>query len=130
MVAADNSRAQSVMDFELRMKKADILPSVVEQMMRPAEKIDSIRIFSGHQGFGAGEKAGQAKSGSPASIQDAILDVALNKPMADAVGKMLAVDLTGGVAGIMKEVTSDEDTSTTGSSSSSAKEPDLFTGLD
>lgn len=130
MVAADNSRAQSVMDFELRMKKADILPSVVEQMMRPAEKIDSIRIFSGHQGFGAGEKAGQAKSGSPASIQDAILDVALNKPMADAVGKMLAVDLTGGVAGIMKEVTSDEETSTTSSSSSSAKDPDLFTGLE
>lgn len=100
MVEAENRIDPSVLNFNLNVKRAEMLPEVVREMMKPAEKIDGIRIFYGAPTGGAGGQ-GASSASNPTSLQDAILGVALNKPSMDAIGKMLAVDLSGGVSGLV-----------------------------
>ncbi len=51
LIAAENSRTSELMRMQLEQYRLDRMPEIIGQMMKPAEKIDSIRI---HQvtGFG------------------------------------------------------------------------------
>ncbi len=124
MVEAENTISPAVLANTLNIKRAEILPEVVREMMKPAEKIDGIRIFHGAPSMGGAAGAGTV-AGTSGNLQDAILGVALQKPAMDAIGKMLAVDLTGGIAGVLGDNLSISEVATEAPASKRDQE-DLF----
>jgi hypothetical protein len=87
------------MHLELERYRLDKMPEIVAQMMKPAEKIDSIRI---HQvtGFGAGAAPGAAPAaeggGKPPvnQVMDSILGMALQLPALKSIGESIGYDFS------------------------------------
>jgi uncharacterized membrane protein YqiK len=107
LIAAENSRTGELMRMQLEQYRLDRMPEIIGQMMKPAEKIDSIRI---HQvtGFGGstqltpgglGGTGGADPSKPPMTqVMDSILGMALQLPALKSIGESIGVDLTGAVA--------------------------------
>ena len=108
MIAAENSRTGELMRMQLEQHRLDRLPEIIAQMMKPAEKIDSIRI---HQvtGFGAttnlggtiGSSGGAIDPSKPpmTQVMDSILGMALQLPAMKSIGDSIGVDLSAAVGG-------------------------------
>jgi flotillin len=102
LIAARNSRSDALMRLELEQYRLDKLPEIVAQMMKPAEKIDSIRI---HQvtGFGSSVSGGASGGGAvidaggkpPVNqVMDSILGMALQLPALKSIGEQIGVDFS------------------------------------
>ncbi|HEY2560291.1 MAG TPA: flotillin domain-containing protein [Caldimonas sp.] len=104
LIAAENSRTSDLMRMQLEQHRLDRLPEIIAQMMKPAEKIDSIRI---HQvtGFGGSSTPGGAVAGggdaggrAPVTqVMDSILGMALQLPALKSIGESIGVDLSAAV---------------------------------
>ena len=106
VIAAKNSRSDALMRLELEQYRLDKLPEIVSQMMKPAEKIDSIRI---HQisGFGGSGPSGGAGGTGPVidaggkppvnQVMDSILGMALQLPALKSIGEQIGVDFSSAV---------------------------------
>ena len=84
------------MHLELERYRLDKLPEIVAQMMKPAEKIDSIRI---HQVSGLGAAPGVAGSESASrppvnQVLDSILGMALQLPALKSIGESIGYDFS------------------------------------
>ena len=97
-LAAENSRSDSLMRLELERYRLEKMPEIVEQMMKPVEKIESIRI---HQVSGLGGSQGPAGTAaedgnrSPANqVLDSILGVALQLPALKSIGESIGYDFS------------------------------------
>ncbi len=103
LIAAENSRSADLMHMQLEKHRLDRLPAILEQMMKPVEKIDSIRI---HQvtGFGASSTPGGAAGDGGAArapvtqVMDSILGMAMQLPALKSIGDSIGVDLSSAVA--------------------------------
>lgn len=99
-IDAENARSESLVQMKLEQYRLDRLPEIVGQLVKPAEKIDSIRI---HQinGFGASSSpGGEAAAGSgdrpPVNqVMDSILGMALQLPALRSIGDSIGVDFSG-----------------------------------
>ncbi len=103
VIAAENSRTSELMHHQLEQHRLDRLPEIIAQMMKPAEKIDSIRI---HQvtGFGGSSNGnGQGGDGGQRApvtqVMDSILGMALQLPAMKSIGDSIGVDLSAAVGG-------------------------------
>ena len=105
MIAAENSRTAELMRMQLEQYRLDRMPEIIGQMMKPAEKIDSIRI---HQvtGFGgstqlaggaAGGGGGDPSKPPMTQVMDSILGMALQLPALKSIGESIGVDLSSAV---------------------------------
>ncbi len=101
-IKAENSRTESLMHLELERYRLDKLPEIVEQMMKPAEKIDSIRIhqvsgFNGAPGQPGTTTAGDAGAARPPinQVMDSILGMALQLPALKSIGESIGYDFSG-----------------------------------
>lgn len=108
VINAENSRSAELMHMQLEQYRLDRLPGIVEQMMKPAEKIDSIRI---HQvnGFGGssnlnetgegGNNGNGGNNGKPpvTQVMDSIMGMALQLPALKTIGDSIGVDLSSAV---------------------------------
>jgi hypothetical protein len=97
------------MRMQLEQYRLDRMPEIIGQMMKPAEKIDSIRI---HQvsGFGGSTQlahgtgpGGAGVAGDPSKppmtqVMDSILGMALQLPALKSIGESIGVDLSSAVA--------------------------------
>jgi uncharacterized membrane protein YqiK len=96
-IAVENSRSDSLMKLELERYRLDKLPGIVAEMMKPAEKIESIRI---HQinGLGMAPGNGAGAEGGPRSpvnqVLDSILGVALQLPALKSIGESIGYDFS------------------------------------
>jgi uncharacterized membrane protein YqiK len=97
-IKAENSRSDSLTQLELERYRLDKLPEILGQMMKPAEKIESIRI---HQVTGFGGVPGQAAaSGEGAArppvnqVMDSILGMALQLPALKSIGESIGYDFS------------------------------------
>jgi uncharacterized membrane protein YqiK len=107
LIKAENSRTESLMHLELERYRLAKMPEIIGQMMKPAEKIDSIRIhqvtgFGGTtqlaNGAGAGGAGGGDASKPPMTqVMDSILGMALQLPALKSIGESIGVDLSGAV---------------------------------
>ncbi len=99
IVAAENTMSDNVMRMKIDMHKIDKLPELAERMMKPVEKIESIRINQIH---GLGQMGG-GTGGAASPVQnatDAILNLALQLPTMQKLGQSLGLNLDLGDAGL------------------------------
>ncbi len=104
MIAAENSLSEPLLRMKLEKYRLDRIPEIVSQMMKPVEKIDSIRI---HQvtGFGASNGGGPAGGGDAngggkapvTQVMDSILGMALQLPALKSIGDQIGVDFSAAV---------------------------------
>jgi flotillin len=101
VIEAENSRSEALIRMKLEQYRLDRLPEIVSQMMKPAEKIDSIRI---HQiaGFGGGAAAPAANGDGAAKppinqVMDSILGMALQLPALRSIGESIGLDFSSAI---------------------------------
>jgi flotillin len=98
LIDAENSRSAALVRLKLEQYRLDKMPGIIEQMMKPAEKIESIRInqltgFSGSPG-----SPGDAAAKPPVNqVMDSILGMALQLPALKSIGESIGVDLSAAV---------------------------------
>jgi uncharacterized membrane protein YqiK len=98
VIDAENSRSEALIRMKLELYRLDRLPEIVSQMMKPAEKIDSIRI---HQISGLGGAPGTAAANGDAGqktpinqVMDSILGMALQLPALRSIGDSIGLDFS------------------------------------
>jgi flotillin len=77
------------------------MPEIVAQLMKPAEKIDSIRIhqLSGFGGAPIGAPNGDAAGKPPINqVMDSILGMALQLPALKSIGDTIGLDFSTAIS--------------------------------
>lgn len=103
LIKAENAQSDELIRMKLDMAKLDALPDLVGKMLKPAEKIDSIRI-NHISGFGPGGSGGS--SGEPADkavvnqVVDGVLNMALQMPAVKKLGEEVGLNIAEGVSGL------------------------------
>ena len=102
--------------MKLDMTKLETLPGLVGQMMKPAEKIDSIRINhitgmggSSSGGGSSGATAGPGGEGPVVNqVVDGVLSMALQLPAVKKLGEEVGLNIADGVSGLSRSVSDEE----------------------
>ncbi|MFY0619748.1 flotillin family protein [Shimia sp.] len=98
---SENELSRDIIEMKLRLAMLEAMPQIVEQMVKPAEKIDSIKIHQVTGMNGAGSGAGSGESGTPVNqALDSVLGMALQMPAMQALGKELGISLEDGLSGV------------------------------
>lgn len=99
LIAAENSRSDSLMKLQLERYRLEKLPEIIAQMMKPAEKIESIRIhqvtgFGGTPGAAGGNGDSNANRPPVNQVMDSILGMALQLPALKSIGESIGYDFS------------------------------------
>lgn len=99
-ITAENGLSDAVIAMRLEERKLDRMPEIMTQMMKPVEKIDSIRInqISG-MGNGSGEGQPSGVDGAFGAAMDQILGMAVRLPAMKQMGEEIGVDFDANLAG-------------------------------
>ena len=99
MIAAENSMDPALIAMRLEERKLDRMPEIMTQMMKPVEKIDSIKINQ-ISGIGGGTDKGEAGvDGAFGSAMDQILGMAVRLPAMKQMGEEIGLDFDANLAG-------------------------------
>ncbi len=90
LIMAENQLTPGIIAMRLDMHKMDRLPELAEKMMKPLEKIDSIRINQ-ISGLGVGD-GGRKQAGPIDGVVDGALKLALQMPVMKKIGKSVGVN--------------------------------------
>jgi uncharacterized membrane protein YqiK len=108
LVKAENSQSGELIAMKLDMARIDALPEIVTRMMKPAEKIESIRInnitgFGPSGGAGGGEGGGNER---PAvnQVVDGVLSMALQLPAVKKLGEEVGLNISDGLKGLSESL--------------------------
>ncbi|MCG8694008.1 MAG: hypothetical protein MI806_22615, partial [Minwuiales bacterium] len=95
------SLSDAVIRMRLEERKLDRMPDIMTQMMKPVEKIDSIRINQiGGLGSDAAGDAGTAGTGNAfGAAMDQILGMAVRLPAMKQLGEEIGLDFDAQLAG-------------------------------
>ncbi len=97
LIKAENEQSPAVMALKLDMYKLDKFPEIAAQMMKPVEKIETIRINQ-IAGLGApGSGAGGTGSAFNQAL-DSILGMAVQLPMMKKIGDEIGLDFDANLA--------------------------------
>jgi flotillin len=110
LAKAANAYNQDAIAMKIDLARIDALPKIVSEMVKPAEKIDSIKI---HHVSGIGHNSGMGKIGDGAAVEksainqvvDSVLDMAVQLPALKIIGDELGISVSDGVAGVADELT-------------------------
>jgi len=85
--------------------RLDALPAIIAEMVRPAEKIDSIRInqISGLGGAGQGGDGSGQGTAPVNQAFDAMLGAAMQLPVMTQLGKELGLNFENGLSGVLDD---------------------------
>ncbi len=119
VINAENSWSEELIRMKVDMQKLETLPRVVDSMMKPAEKIDSIRInhitgFGGTPGTSGSE--GQDKP-VVNQVTDGVLSMALQLPAVKRLGEEIGINIGEGV----QSLTDSTDTTSAGNGDTNAR---------
>ena len=99
LIAAENTRSDSLIKLQLERYRLEKMPEIIAQMMKPAEKIDSIRIHHVSGLNAAPGTAGAGGSGPDAGnrppinqVLDSILGMAVQLPALKSIGDSIGYD--------------------------------------
>ena len=102
LIDAENALGDHIVAMRVDLAKLETLPRMIAEMVKPAEKIESIRI---HQmtGFGGGATAGQSTSSDKPVVNqalDSIMDMAVQLPALKKIGEELGMSLDDGISNV------------------------------
>ncbi|MCG8492150.1 MAG: hypothetical protein MI743_11090 [Sneathiellales bacterium] len=105
-IDAENSMSEALIRLRLEERKLDRLPEIMTQMMKPVEKIDSIKINQ-IGGLGAGGVMENGRSGTEGggaegafgAAMDQILGMAVRLPAMKQMGEEIGLDFDANLAG-------------------------------
>lgn len=105
VIAAENAQSPDLIAMKLDEARLRTLPEVVERMLKPAEKIETIRInaISGMGGMGGGTGGGGEVGGEKSTVNqvvDSVLSMALQLPAVQKLGEEVGMNIGDGVRGI------------------------------
>ncbi len=103
LAEADNALNGDVIKMKTDLAKLKTLPDLVGQMMKPTEKIDSIRINHITGAGGTGFTSSNGAAGEKAVVNqavDGILSMALQLPAVQKLGEEIGINIGDGVKGI------------------------------
>lgn len=102
IVEADNALSVDQIRLKVDLARIEAMPTIIAEMVKPAEKIDSIKI---HQvgGIGAAGGGGGANGDKPVVNQalDSIMGMAVQMPALKKLGEELGLSMENGVGGIV-----------------------------
>ena len=103
VIKAENEIKPHIASMKVDLAKVETMPKVVAEMVKPAEKIDSIKVHN-ISGFGANQNAGgEGFKRSPVnSVVDSIMDMAVQLPVLKKLGEELGLDLETEMENIKK----------------------------
>ncbi|MBT5489535.1 MAG: flotillin family protein [Halieaceae bacterium] len=98
--SAENTLSDAVIRMRLEERKLDKMPEIMTQMMKPVEKIDSIRInqISGPSG-GSGSSGGDGVDSAFGAAMDQILGMAVRLPAMKQMGEEIGLNFDVPTAG-------------------------------
>ncbi|MEM7695679.1 MAG: flotillin domain-containing protein [Pseudomonadota bacterium] len=100
LVAAENAQSEALMRLKLDEARLRALPTVVEGLMKPTEKIQSIRV-NHITGIGGGSGGGAGAGGNGVNqVVDGVLGLALQLPAVKKLGEEVGLNIADGVKGI------------------------------
>ena len=106
---AENIVSAEILENRFKLALIEFMPQIIAQVVKPAEKIDSIKIvqmagLGGANQGGAGSNANGGVSNAGASLSDQIINASLNykvnAPIIDDLMKQVGIDLNGGIQNI------------------------------
>lgn len=101
-IKAENSRSDTLAAMELEKMRLNAMPDIIAQMVKPAEKIDSISVH--HVGGLAARGGDNSESTSPVSkIIDSILDMSVALPTLNKLGEMIDTSVSSNIGKSKKE---------------------------
>lgn len=114
---AENIVSAEILENRFKLALVEFMPQIIAQVVKPAEKIDSIKIvqmagLGGANQGGAGLNANGSVSNAGASLSDQIINASLNykvnAPIIDDLMKQVGIDLNGGIQNIAQPLRSGE----------------------
>ncbi|WP_208348589.1 flotillin family protein [Pseudaestuariivita rosea] len=109
IVDAENATDANIVSMKVDLARLEALPGIVAEMVKPAEKIDSIRI---HQVTGmAGPNGGGAGGDKPPVNQalDSIMGMAVQLPALKKLGEELGVSMENGLTSVASSALGQDD---------------------
>lgn len=105
IITAENAQSSELMAMKLDEARLRALPDVVERIMKPAEKIESIRInqingLNGHASNGEGGGEGSTVN----QVVDGVLSMALQLPAVQRLGEEVGMNIGDGVRGLTAQL--------------------------
>ena len=106
LIASENSQSDDLIEMKLHMRKLEILPEVVDSMVKPAEKIDSIRInhVTGFGNSGGGSDGSGTDKAVVNQVVDGVLSMALQLPAVKKLGEEIGINIGDGIKGITDQI--------------------------
>ncbi|MEM8760245.1 MAG: flotillin domain-containing protein [Pseudomonadota bacterium] len=109
LVDAENAISTEIAAMKVQLARLEALPAIVEQMVKPAEKIDSIKIHhvTGLHGAANGNGGAGVPVGTGPVNQavDAIGAMAVQLPALKKLGEEVGISLEDGLAGVVAGAT-------------------------
>jgi len=106
---AENIVSAEILENRFKLALVEFMPQIIAQVVKPAEKIDSIKIVQmagmggANQGvIGSNTNGGVSNAGASLSDQivNASLNYKVNAPIIDDLMKQVGIDLNGGIQNI------------------------------
>jgi len=106
---AENIVSTEILENRFKLALIEFMPQIIAQVVKPVEKIDSIKIvqmagLGGANQSGAGSNTNGGVSNTGASLSDQIVNASLNykvnAPIIDDLMKQVGIDLNGGIQNI------------------------------
>lgn len=101
---AENALSDALIDMKIALARLEAMPKVLAEAVKPAEKIDSIRIHhvSGlNQGGGASGSAGDGGKAPINQALDSIMGMAVQMPALKKLGDELGLSMDGNIAELL-----------------------------
>ncbi|MFN0114620.1 MAG: flotillin family protein [Paracoccaceae bacterium] len=106
LASSENTLSAEIIAMRIALARIEAMPRIVQEMVKPAEKIESIRInqITGLGIGGAGGTDGSGGGKSPVNQAfDAMLGAALQLPAMKKLGEEIGISFDDGIAGLVSE---------------------------
>ncbi len=115
IVEAENAIAEEIVNMKIALARLEKLPEIVAQMVKPAEKIDSIKIHhvGGMNGMPGAAGGGGGDKPPVNQALDSIMGMAVQLPALKKLGQELGVSMENGVAGLAESLVDGSDEAAT-----------------
>lgn len=91
-IEAENSRSDTLVAMELEKARLEAMPKIISEMVKPAEKINSINVNHVTGLGGSGGSGGETGPKSPVTTaMDSIMDMAVQYPLMQKIGDQMGV---------------------------------------